>query len=46
MGTRGSLLVRTYPSVSVPTTIEYLNDKLELRDGRMRDLEARIVDLE
>ena len=27
-------------------TIKYLNDELELRDGRMRDLEARIVDLE
>ena len=29
-----------------PPTIKYLNDELELRDGRMRDLEARIVDLE
>ena len=27
-------------------TIRYLNDELELRDGRMHDLEARIVDLE
>jgi hypothetical protein len=27
-------------------TIKYLNDELELRDGRMHDFEARIVDLE
>ncbi len=27
-------------------TIKYLNDQLELRDRRMRDLEAKIVDLE
>jgi hypothetical protein len=27
-------------------TINYLNDQLELRDRRMRDLEAKIVDLE
>ncbi len=27
-------------------TIKYLNDELELRDRRMRDLEAKIVDLE
>jgi hypothetical protein len=27
-------------------TINYLNDQLELRDRRMRDLEANIVDLE
>ena len=27
-------------------TIKYLNDQLELRDGRMPDLEAKIVDLE